>query len=126
MRYLMILYSREHDIVDLPQGAAEVSLADDINFHKSMAKHGRLLTAERLYPSATATTLRNRASGIVTNDGSFAESGNQISRFYIIESPDLDEALQIATWILAVHSGAIEVRPIVEVSGKVNLNGSDE
>jgi hypothetical protein len=122
----MIVYTNEQDYVNRSQRSAEISFANDIYFHHEMVRHGKLLTAEQLYPSATATTLRNRASEVVTNDGPFADTGNQISRIYIYESPNLDEALQIATWILAIHSGAVEVRPLMEALSKGNINGSEK
>ena len=121
MRYLMMAYNKEPDFEDLPRKADAVSLARDITFHNKMTRGGRLLAAERLYPSVTATTLRIRASEVVTSDGPFVETGDQISGIYIVESQDLDEALQIAAWISAAHSGAIEVRPIMEVPSDADV-----
>jgi hypothetical protein len=49
---------------------------------------------------------------IVTSDGPFAETKEQIGGYYIVDCKDLDEAIEVASKIPAAKEGSIEVRPI--------------
>lgn len=64
-----------------------------------------------LQPVATATTVRKDASGHpVVTDGPFAESGEVVGGYIIVDVANLDGALELAkTW----PGGAVEIRPVV-------------
>jgi hypothetical protein len=48
-------------------------------------------------------------------DGPFAETKEYLGGFYLVESDNLDDAIEIAGRIPAARTGgAIEVRPVVE------------
>jgi hypothetical protein len=53
---------------------------------------------------------------VLTTDGPFVESKEQLGGFYIIEADDLDAALAWATKTSEAVSHAIEVRPFRHVS----------
>ena len=52
-----------------------------------------MLAGEALQPTATATTVQVRNGRTLTTDGPFAETKEQLGRFYMIEAKDLDEAI---------------------------------
>jgi hypothetical protein len=74
-----------------------------------------LLAAEPLHPIETATTVRVRNGRIGVTDGPFAETKEQLAGFYLIDAPNLDEAIQIAATIPPAREGSIEVRPVREL-----------
>ena len=49
---------------------------------------------------------------VLTADGPFAETKEQIGGYYVVEAADLDEAVEIAAKIPGARVGTIEVRPI--------------
>jgi hypothetical protein len=49
---------------------------------------------------------------VFITDGPFAETKEQLGGFYLIESKDIDEALEMARK-LPVQVGAVEVRPVM-------------
>jgi hypothetical protein len=49
---------------------------------------------------------------VLTSDGPFAETKEQIGGFYLVDAKDLDEAIEIAAKIPGARFGTIEVRPI--------------
>jgi hypothetical protein len=60
----------------------------------------------------TATSLRRDATGkLVVTDGAFTETKEALGGYYLIEAPDLDAAISIASQVPAPHGG-VEVRPI--------------
>ena len=49
-------------------------------------------------------------------DGPFADTKEVLGGYYVLEPPDLDEAMEFAQRIPAVRlGGAVEVRPLVEI-----------
>jgi hypothetical protein len=77
---------------------------------------GHYVAAESLQQVATAATVRVRDGKISVTDGPFAESKEVIAGFYLIDARDLDEAIQLAAKIPPARVGAIEVRPVRELS----------
>jgi hypothetical protein len=68
-----------------------------------------------LQPGSTATTVRVADGRTLTTDGPFAETKEALGGFYLYESDNLDDAIELAARIPAArHGGAIEVRPLVE------------
>jgi hypothetical protein len=71
----------------------------------------------RAKPTYTATTVRSQAGKAVVLDGPFAETKEQLARYYILECPDLDEALKWAKRIPTScqgRNGSVEIRPVAE------------
>ena len=85
---------------------------DCFGFASELASSGRLLAAEPLHPRHTATTVRVRDGQVSLYDGPFAETKEILAGFYLIDAPDLNEALAIAARIPPAQHGSIEVRPV--------------
>jgi hypothetical protein len=64
-----------------------------------------------LHPADTATVVRVKDGDVVTIDGPYAETKEQVGGFWIIEAPDLDAALAFARRATVACRGPIEVRP---------------
>ena len=72
-----------------------------------------------LEPSSTATSLRARSTGGPSvTDAPFLETKEVLGGYYVLEAPDLDQALALAKLLPEVsvaHSG-VEIRPVRERS----------
>jgi hypothetical protein len=53
---------------------------------------------------------------VMTPDGPFAETKEQLGGFYMIVVDDLDQALKWAADIPSVRRGPVEVRPVMDFS----------
>jgi hypothetical protein len=73
-----------------------------------------MLGGDALYPTTSATTVRLREGKILTTDGPFAETKEQLGGYYMLNCKDLDEAIELAAKIPEARHGSIEIRPIVE------------
>ncbi len=114
MRYLMMLYGDESAYANVtPEAIGQMIAAYDA-FHGEMAQRGNMISAERLQPSMTATTVAVRDGKTLTTDGPFAETKEQLAGIYVFECKNLDEAIEIAAKIPAAKGGKVEVRPIHE------------
>jgi hypothetical protein len=108
MRYVLLIAADESNVQEsqLPQYMA---------FGEEMTKRGVLKDGLRLRPTSDATTVRVRDEEVLTSDGPFAETKEQIGGFYLVDCKDLDEAIEIASKIPGARTGTIEVRPVWEM-----------
>jgi hypothetical protein len=81
-------------------------------FTQSIVQSGNFKAADRLQPTTTATTVQVRDGKMLTTDGPFAETREQLAGYYLVDAKDLDAALAIAARIPSARIGSIEVRPI--------------
>ncbi|HEY6274964.1 MAG TPA: YciI family protein [Streptosporangiaceae bacterium] len=72
---------------------------------------GAWVFAGGLHPPSTATVVRAQGGEVITTDGPFAETKEQLGGFWIIQAPDLDAALAWAAKGSAACGGPVEVRP---------------
>ena len=105
MKYLCLVYGEERAL----EGMRD---ADCLAYDRSIRESGHCVASEALQPVATATTVRVRDGRVSVTDGPFAETKEQLAGFYLIDAPDLDEALRIAAKIPPAEVGSVEVRPI--------------
>jgi len=72
---------------------------------------GYIPEGDRLRPAEEAVTIRVRQGKVLVTDGPFAESKEWIAGFDILECPDLDTALEVASKHPMARFGRIEIRP---------------
>ena len=75
-------------------------------------------------PPDAATTVRVRSGKILTTDGPYAETKEQLGGYYVVEATDLNEAIQLASRIPGARIGCVEVRPIAEDSQTLRALGA--
>ena len=115
MRYLLMICNDESAQEALGADEQAEVLTRYMAFGEEMTQRDVLRDGARLRPTSDATTVRVRAGEVLTSDGPFAETKEQIGGFYLIEAKDLDEAIEIAAQIPGAKSGSIEVRPVWEM-----------
>lgn len=118
MRYLCLLIGESAGAGPAP-GTPEFMqmLADYQSATKAMADAEVLIDSGPLQPPGSATTIRVRGAETLTTDGPFAELKEQIGGYYVLDCPDLDEAMRWVATIPAARYGAIEIRPVMEMPG---------
>ena len=115
MRYVLMICSDEQESAARNPAEEGAMLAAYGPFGDEMGARGVLRDGARLRPTADATTVRLRDGEVLTADGPFAETKEQIGGYYVVECADLDEAIAIAAKIPHAGVGTIEVRPIWEM-----------
>ena len=116
MRYMCLIYSDEGWRDSLSENEGKQVLQEFLEFTQSVVRSGHHRAGDRLAPTSAATTIRARGGKVVTTDGPFAETKEQLGGYYILEASNLDEALRMAERIPTVRlGGAVEVRPIMEM-----------
>ncbi len=112
MRYLLTICEDEKRYESLPPEQASAIMAEYNAFGEEMGSRGVLQSGARLRPTSDATTVRVNDGDVLSSDGPFAETKEQIGGFYVVDCKDLDEAIEVASKIPAARYGAVEVRPI--------------
>lgn len=113
MQYLLMIYGDE--AAPSTPAEQEAVFAEYMKFGDEMGQRGVLAGGARLRPTTDATTVRVREGDVLTVDGPFAETAEQIGGYYLVECANLDEATEVAAKIPGARFGSIEVRPLWEM-----------
>jgi hypothetical protein len=113
MQYLLMIYRNEAELGKMGVAERKQMTADYGAFTQSIIQSGHFKAGDGLQPTTTATTVRVREGKMLTTDGPFAETREQLGGYYLVEAKDLDAALAIAARIPEAKRGSIEVRPVM-------------
>jgi hypothetical protein len=118
MKYLCLVYFEPKALTVLSEAEKIAFDNESLAYDEDLQRSGHFIAAEALDSVKSAVTVRVRNGKISTTDGPFAETKEQLGGFILIESRDLNEAIQIAAKIPLARSGSIEVRPIWDLERK--------
>lgn len=113
MKYILLIYSNERQDADQSPEAMQAEMGQWWAYTNELKASGAHLGGEALQPTESATTVRRRGGKLLTTDGPFAETKEQLGGYYVIDVPDLDEAIRWASKIPNIGRGSIEVRPLM-------------
>lgn len=82
-------------------------------FNDRLESEGHWVYAGGLGAPSTATVIDNRGGEAIVTDGPFLESKEYVGGFWIIDAPDLDVALKLATDGSKACNRRVEVRPFL-------------
>ncbi|WP_410672016.1 YciI family protein [Amycolatopsis sp. cmx-4-68] len=108
MQYLL---SVVHDQASLADPDEEAAI--DV-FNDRLRAEGHWVFGGGLGIPDNATVIDSRGAEAVITDGPFVESKEFLAGFWIIEAPDLDVALKLATEGSKACNRKIEVRPFLD------------
>jgi len=114
MKYLLLLYQDARILEGRsPEESARI-YGEYMDYTSRIHRNGNYVAGEALAPISTARTVRQRNGKMLTTDGPFAETKEQLGGYYLIDAKDLNDAIQVASKIPSAKFGSIEVRPIQE------------
>jgi hypothetical protein len=112
-QYLLSVYMVEGTVV--PEPAEMEQIYKDVDaVNQELKDAGAWVFAGGLHPATTATVVRAEGGELVTTDGPFAETKEQLGGFWVIQAADLDAALAWAAKATVACRGPVEVRPFQE------------
>ena len=115
MQYLLLIHSDEKALQAATEEETGSILAAYGAYMKAMADAGVSKGGQRLRPTSTATTVRVQNGKTQVLNGPYAEVKEQLGGYFLIDAPDLDQAISWAARCPAAQHGAVEVRPIWEM-----------
>ena len=115
MKYLLLIAGTETRLNGeaVPAEQAAARMQQWASHSNELATANKVRSAERLRPSAAATTVRYTNGQRLISDGPFAETKEQLGGYFLIEAKDLDEAVDWASKMPHLNDGgAVEIRPV--------------
>jgi len=82
-------------------------------FNDRLESEGHWIFGGGLGAPSTSTVIDNRGGEAIVTDGPFLESKEYVGGFWIIDAPDLDVALKLATDGSKACNRRVEVRPFL-------------
>jgi hypothetical protein len=112
-QYLLAVHMAEGEPAPPEEQMQQTYKAVDA-FNAELQSAGAWVFAGGLHPPETATVVRSQDGQVVTTDGPFAETKEQLGGFWVIVAPDLDAALAWAARGSEACRAPVEVRPFQE------------
>src|SRR5262245_18447993 len=100
-------------IDDTTDSATEAEMDAVDAFNERLRADGHWVFAAGLGAPSTATVIDNRGGEAIVTDGPFVETKEYLAGFWVIEAPDLDVALELATEGSKRCNRKVEVRPFL-------------
>jgi hypothetical protein len=111
--YVILLPGDESTWENASQEHRDAMYAKHGEFAKLLEERGhRIAGGNELQNSRTAKTVRMSGDEVKITEGPYAESVEQVTGYYIVDTDDLDDLLQVCG-VLAGAEGAVEVRGTV-------------
>ncbi len=111
---MLLIYGEENALTEPER---EQCYAESAQLAHDLHAAGRFIAAAPLHLTSTATSVRVREGKRLVTDGPFAETREQLGGFFMIDAPDLDQAMAIAARIPLARKGTVEIRPVLEIGG---------
>jgi hypothetical protein len=122
MKYMLLIYMKEDQ---MPPAEREPCYKESTQVANDLAAAGQFITASPLQSITTATSVRIRENRRMVTDGPFAETREALGGFYMIDVPDLDAAIAVASRLPPAKKGTVEIRPIVELPNLPGANSAE-
>ena len=113
--YMLSVYmdgGRPPTAEDMAQSFKDVDV-----FNEELKAQGHWVFAGGLHAPDTSTVVSVKDGDVLTTDGPFAETKEQLGGFWIIQADDLDTALDLARRGAVACRGNVEVRPFQDPVG---------
>jgi hypothetical protein len=129
MKYLMLIYSNpenwEHptflhrpEFSALPQKERDELGEQFETLLKEITESGELISGTPLADPVNTRTVRVRDGVPATTDGPYLESKEQLAGYFVVDCETPERAAEIASRFPDARFAAVEVRPIMDMSGQ--------
>jgi hypothetical protein len=115
MKFMLLLNGDETTFNREPEPGAPKMSPEYEAYNEAMKKAGVWVEGNRLKATRHGARVRVRDGKSVVLDGPYADAKEQLGGYYMIDVPNLDEAVSWATRCPAAKFGTIDVRPMFEL-----------
>ena len=117
MKYAILIYADDASWSELSDEEKKARRAEAIpRWEAAMGQLAAVdpeLQGYELDARSKAKVVRVREGERIVTDGPFAETKEIVGGVFVIELPDLDEAIRLAALVPAAEYGSMEIRPII-------------
>ncbi len=116
MRFLFLVYADEAAMKSRPMEELRECVRAGREYDEVLKRDGNFVASHGLEWSSSATVLRKRSGKVVSTDGPFSETKEQLLGFFLVEAKDRAEALALASNVPMLETGSsVEVRPVQDI-----------
>jgi hypothetical protein len=107
---MLLIYGEE------PTGAPDPAELEQVMneywaYEQAVGEAGVKQASDALQPTSTATTVRVKDGERVVTDGPFAEAKESLAGYWVLEVPNLDRAVELASQVVA-YAQKVELREV--------------
>lgn len=119
MKYALLIYDDDSAWANLSEDAKAKLRAEEmprwIALMEELEQADQDVKGFELDARGTARVVRVRNGERIVTDGPFAETKEALGGLFLVDLPDLDEAIRLASLVPAADGpGAIEIRPVLQ------------
>jgi hypothetical protein len=115
MKFIVLIYTDETKLNTLPPGQFDEMMRHCLDHADELREQGRLSDSQMLQAPATARSIRVRNGRQTVVDGPFTETKEVLGGFNLIDAPNMEEAVRIASQFPWAQVGCLEVRPVQDI-----------
>ncbi|CAN5726298.1 hypothetical protein BH18ACT13_BH18ACT13_17450 [soil metagenome] len=116
MKYAFLIFGDDSAWVDLSEDEQAELRSQEMprwmTLFDELQKADPSLAGYELDGRDTAKVVRVRDGERIVTDGPFAETKEVVGGVFVIDLPDLDEAIWLASLVPTVEHGSMEIRPL--------------
>lgn len=113
MKYALMIFEADADFAKRQGPEAPAYWNAWMAYSSSLKAAGVMAGGAGLEGPTTATVLRNIDGKATVQDGPFLDSKEQLGGFFLIDVPNLDEAIKWASRVPISELGSVEIRPLL-------------
>ncbi|MYW05895.1 YciI family protein [Streptomyces sp. SID3343] len=129
MKYLLLIYSnpknwghpifaRTPEFLALPQDERDALSGQADALFTEISASGELVVGAALADPVLTRTVRVREGVPATTDGPYVEAKEQLAGYFVVDCDSPERAAEIAARFPDARFAALEVRPIMDMSGQ--------
>jgi len=118
MKYICLGYIAPGKFEGMTEHERETVLDDCFEYNDNLRANGHLVAEVALQPPETAMTLSSKNGRVLTTDGPYAETKEQVGGIHILEARDLNHAIQLVSQLpgFKYGLGPVEIRPVADIT----------
>jgi hypothetical protein len=117
MKYICLGYYDRGKHLAITEGERNAMFDACFDYDDHLRANGHWAGGEALQPAETALTLSWKNGRVVTTDGPFAETKEQLGGILVLEARDMNHAQQLIAQHPALKYGSVfEIRPVGDMS----------
>ncbi len=117
MKYICFGYYDKNKFDGMPEAERNAMFDTCFEYDDHLRANGHFVGGEALQDSNTALTLNFKNGKVVTTDGPYTETKEQLGGILILEARDMNHAVQLMSQHPALKYGnKFEIRPVGDMS----------
>jgi hypothetical protein len=118
MKFISLGYIEPGKFEGMTEAERQAVLDECFEHNDHLRANGHLVAEVALQPSESALTLSWKNGNLVTTDGPYAETKEQVGGIQILEARDLNHAIQLVSQLpgFKYGLGPVEIRPVADLT----------